>query len=296
MGLFLCRFWDGMMWSADSCVWLSLWRTGRCTVNLCRGTQGTQRIPLVLTYNPLNPNLMKIIKRHWQVLRLSPECKKLFPETPILAYRRNRNLRDTLVRASLLKPIQTVKDRKLRRNKCPKPNCTWCSELKTTNQITCTVTGCTFCGPKNINSHVNNVVYILTCNQCKKQYIGETGRPFIERWKEHLYDIKVKRPYPVARHFNESDNHQEATFHAKILSLIKGPANRVTARRKYRESRWISIFQVLPTRRHKHTRIDQTGHTSLEIHLTENPSISQPEIFKPSVPLTRNPLSYQLFS
>ena len=90
---------------------------------------------------------------------------------------------------------------------------------------------------------VNNVVYILTCNQCKKQYIGETGRPFIERWKEHLYDIKVKQPYPVARHFNESDNHQEAMFHAKILSLIKGPANRVTARRKYRESRWISIFK-----------------------------------------------------
>ena len=51
-------------------------------------------------------------------------------------------------------------------------------------------------------------------------------------------------------------------------------------------------LQVLSTRRHRHTRIDQTGHTSLEIHITENPSISQPEFFKPSVPLTRNPLSY----
>ena len=159
-----------------------------------RKKDGDKRIPLVLTYNPLNPNLMKIVKKHWQILHLSPDCKKLFPEIPILAYRRNRNLRDTLVRASLLKPIQTEKDRKLRRNKCVTPNCTWCRELKSTNSITCTTTGRTFSGPENINCRVNNVVYILTCTQCKKQYIGETGRPFIERWKEHLYDIRVKRP------------------------------------------------------------------------------------------------------
>ena len=79
-----------------------------------RKEDGNKRIPLVLTYNPLNPNLLKIIKKHWQILHLSLDCKKLFPETPILAYRRNWNLRDTLVRASLLKPIQTEKDRKLR--------------------------------------------------------------------------------------------------------------------------------------------------------------------------------------
>ena len=37
-------------------------------------------------------------------------------------------------------------------------------------------------------------------------------------------------------------------------------------------------FQVLPTQRHKRKRIDRTGHTSLEIHPTDNPSISQLEI------------------
>ena len=88
-----------------------------------------------------------------------------------------------------------------------------------------------------------NVAYILTCNQCEKQYIGETGTPFIERWKEYLYDIKVKRPYPVARHFNENDDHKKATFHAKILSLINGTAERATQRRKYKESRWIRTFK-----------------------------------------------------
>ena len=201
------------------------------------------RIPLVLTYNPLNPNLMKIIKKNWHILHKSPECKELFPDKPMLAFRRNRNLRDNLVRANLLKPIQTEKDRKLRRNKCVTPNCKWCQELKTSTSITCTTTGCTYRGPENINCRVNNVVYILTCKQCNKQYIGEMGRPFIERWKEHLYDIKVKRPYPVARHFNENDDHKKATFHAKILSMINGTAERATQRRKYKESRWIQTFK-----------------------------------------------------
>ena len=112
-----------------------------------------------------------------------------------------------------------------------------------TTSITCTTTGRTYRGPENINCRVNNVVYILTCNQCEKQYIGETGRPFIERWKEHLYDIKVKRPYPVARHFNENDDHKKATFHAKILSLINGTAEGATQRRKYKENRWIRTFK-----------------------------------------------------
>ena len=44
---------------------------------------------------------------------------------------------------------------------------------------------------------MNNVVYLLTCTQCKKQYIGETGRPFIERWKAGLgsntfYQIQIQ--------------------------------------------------------------------------------------------------------
>ena len=51
--------------------------------------------------------------------------------------------------------------------------------------------------------------------------------------------FKVKRPYPVARHFNENDDHKKATFHVKILSMINGTAERATQRRKYKESRWI---------------------------------------------------------
>ena len=87
------------------------------------------------------------------------------------------------------------------------------------------------------------MVYILTCNQRKKQYIGETGKPFIKRCKEHLNDIKVKRLYLVARHFNENDDHKKVTFHAKIMSFDNETAERAVQRRMYKEIRWIRTFK-----------------------------------------------------
>ena len=68
------------------------------------------------------------------------------------------------------------------------------------------------------------------------------GRPFIERWKEHLYDFRVNRPYLVTDHFNEYDNHQEVMFHAKILSLLKESADHAAAWHKHKENWWIHTF------------------------------------------------------
>ena len=53
-----------------------------------------------------------------------------------------------------------------------------------------------------------NVIYLLTCNICKKQYVGETKRAFVVRMKEHLADIRLKRDKPVANHI---DSHSQST-------------------------------------------------------------------------------------
>ena len=53
---------------------------------------------LVLTYNPANPNMKNIIEKHLHLIERS-RFKDLFNEKPLIAYRRNKNLSDTLVRA-----------------------------------------------------------------------------------------------------------------------------------------------------------------------------------------------------
>jgi hypothetical protein len=43
---------------------------------------------------------------------------------------------------------------------------------------------------KEENKFDQNGVYQLTCPTCSKKYIGQTGRPFETRFKEHYSDFK----------------------------------------------------------------------------------------------------------
>lgn len=42
----------------------------------------------------------------------------------------------------------------------------------------------------NIDKMEGNGIYKLTCNDCKKVYIGQTGRKFKQRFKEHVNDFR----------------------------------------------------------------------------------------------------------
>ena len=59
--------------------------------------QRSERISLVLTYHPLNERIKKIILRNFNVLSSDPETRAAFPQPPLVAYRRDSNLRDILV-------------------------------------------------------------------------------------------------------------------------------------------------------------------------------------------------------
>ena len=52
------------------------------------------RILFVVTYNPMLPNLHKIFKDLQPCLSSSERCAEAFPNTPLISYRRERNLSD----------------------------------------------------------------------------------------------------------------------------------------------------------------------------------------------------------
>ena len=82
------------------------------------------RVPLIVTYNPANPNIGAIITKHWKLLDLSKKCKEIFTKKPIIAYRRNKNISDHLVRAKCLFPDTTQHPRTAT---CKKPwQCLFC--------------------------------------------------------------------------------------------------------------------------------------------------------------------------
>ena len=66
------------------------------------GQSNREVIPLILTYNPINHHVKNILSRNFDLLKSDPETKELFDNSRVLgAYRRDTNLRDSLVSSNL---------------------------------------------------------------------------------------------------------------------------------------------------------------------------------------------------
>ena len=118
-------------------------------------------------------------------------------------------------------------------------NCKFCEELKSHQTLQNIKTKTVFNAHLNVHCKIYNVVYVLECNNCKKHYVGETKRNFVIRWKEHLRSIIKNTETPVARHYNNVREPACKTFHAMIVSRIKGHPDNTTGARRNREKWWI---------------------------------------------------------
>ena len=80
------------------------------------------------------------------------------------------------------------------RNKCTsKKVCRYCPILNTSGKITCTATLAQHEAKTNITCNSSNLIYCITCRKCKKQYVGQTKRTLMKRFREHFYNIKISR-------------------------------------------------------------------------------------------------------
>ena len=64
----------------------------------------SNRIPLVVTFNPALPNIRQVISSNVNILRSSQRCQAAFTSPPLISYRWCNNLRDILVRAKHRRP------------------------------------------------------------------------------------------------------------------------------------------------------------------------------------------------
>ena len=53
-------------------------------------------IPLSLKYNRTLPTIKEIVMKHWHLLHINPNLAEIFQSPSILAYRRNKILRDII--------------------------------------------------------------------------------------------------------------------------------------------------------------------------------------------------------
>ena len=171
--------------------------------------KSNDRTVFVTTYNPSLPNFNNIIKKYYPILTASDRCKNAFRDPPLLAYRRPRNLRDTLVRAKVKTP-KTSHSSPPKITRCNDGRCKTCKFIAhNTTSYTFHNTGQTRTIHQNLSCSSDNLVYMINCKRCLKtdttlpsQYIGQTGRTLRERFGEHRRGIQNNIDESVPIHFN----------------------------------------------------------------------------------------------
>ena len=167
-----------------------------------------EHILFVITYNPALCSISSIIHKHFHILISYPRCYNVFKAAPIIAYRRSSNLSYFLLRDKLGNLTQHHQPRES--YPCGK-NCLTCkyiSDGQTSYTFHSTVEIRPFTHHIDCNSKI--VIYMIRCNHCSKQYIGETKRRLKDHFNEHRRPVdnqsNVSKPTTVSEHFLINDH------------------------------------------------------------------------------------------
>lgn len=170
----------------------------RKTVLYSKAEKKTQnRLVFPITFHRNNVEVCSVVKNNFSMLSRDHEIGKAFMNPPIIAYKRDKNLKDILVRA-IVSPSQNGST-----TKCNRSRCITCSYINTCSYVV---------GPKGVYHTKGNfkctskgLIYALECKKCGQLYVGETGRMMCERFREHRRNvINNKADNEIASHFNEN--------------------------------------------------------------------------------------------
>ena len=144
-------------------------------------------------------------------LQSSREIKQIFPDSPMVAFRRRPTLRDILTSSSVQYPYQPSIIKKIILKVCLKMagKCNHCPNISKKYHIVCTRTNLSFNKlpwPTRgyLTCKLSNIIYCITCSKCSKQYIGQSSRALHHRIYEHKYSVlnPLSVKTPVSKHFS----------------------------------------------------------------------------------------------
>ena len=142
----------------------------------------SKRVTFVVTYHPLLKSVQRFINKHLNYLYLDENAKEVFMPGPMVTFRRSRRLSSYLVRAKLY-PLEKVTGS----CKCYGKSCAVCLNLSETSTLTSSVTHETFKINHKSDCKSKCLIYLLTCKQCSKQYVGQTIDDFRFWWNNFFF-------------------------------------------------------------------------------------------------------------
>ena len=148
-------------------------------------------MPLVINWHTKFGGLSRILHRNYECMMNDyPELKEIFPEPPIVSYRRNPNIRSILV-GTRTKGLRTKgpsvrctpKNAKRKRGR----PCRLCSHMCQKEFITnCNNGRTSYISGGSCQS--KNVIYVAECVKHQKLYVGFTSSTLSQRFDKHCHD------------------------------------------------------------------------------------------------------------
>ena len=139
-----------------------------------------------MTYHPALTKVYEILQKAHRHTLKSQRLSAVLPSQPRLAFRNAQTLKDHLDRSKLKttyeKPGVTI---------CGTKNCEICHILHQGDTFESSNTGKQYKINFSFNCNSRNVVYLLTCKICEKQYVGSTVTKFRSRFNQYKSNINL---------------------------------------------------------------------------------------------------------
>lgn len=216
----------------------------------CKSKEG-HRIPFVSTFSDSSSHICQILRKHWGILKDSFTQIVEFHSPPVMAYRRGRSIKDSLVKSEVsTKPLSKQKFFGVRGvGTFPCLNCINCKIIEKGDSFVHPTSGKSYKIRNYYTCTSDWVVYILKC-PCSLIYVGETTCDLKTRLNNHRFTIRKKRlDLPVSKHFAEK-NHSEWDIKCVVIDSVpplKRGGDRLMKLRK-KELEW--IFRLNSLRPH----------------------------------------------
>ena len=201
---------------------------------------------LSLKYNRTLPKIKDIVMKHWHLLHIKPNLAEIFQNPPILAFRRNKNIRYII--GTKLTENGKVKRKFKNKIQCKCTPCLannrtlFCKQIVHTIIFRSNQTNRIFRIYHNLNCKGKYVIYLLECTKCKIQYVGKAETEFDIRLNNHRKNVWKPDAIPISRHFSGKKHNFNA--HAKFILIeqirhVDIDTEKIKERLKQRENFWI---------------------------------------------------------
>ena len=124
----------------------------------------------------------------------------------------------------------------MRASTCGSNKCLTCKAIQSSDHFTSSTYNKIYPILENCNCNSQNLIYLITCSLCFKQYVGETGNQLRNRLNNHRSDIKNNKPTTIAIHFN-LEGHSYNNLEIIPIEIIDPKLNSLEFRRA-RETHW----------------------------------------------------------